>query len=1137
MKRGHVPLALGLLLAGPAVLSAAPQTAPYTYLDNVEGEWVSTNAVPIRPIALASATADVYAVSTQANTVVHFDPTGAARSFSTPRGPVSVALWDHDPNDGVPESRVLVVCAETYALAVLDRLTGATVGYLELRDPATGRILSEPQDLLVDTATDTAFVSSAGSDAVAEIDLPTLAVVRTFKLPAKNPVFMAFDGNKDVLVAPMISGNNSAGRREVNSINNPQQQGPTVLDFLTMALNGTRLPDEDLFRCVRSSGAVQAVTRDVGTLQFGVGIHPGTGQVWQLNTEANNKDPNRQGIAELRGDFVQNRLSISDLPAVGQPANTPATIVDLDKTNPGFPYDPTRTVGQPYALTFVNNLGVITGLLTDNVTILDSAGNFVLEFDLPPGSIPRGVVFSPLTSLTLVYCWGTNKIEVYTTNLAPTRVLTLDLGFDPTPQPIQAGRRILYDAFFSQKNNMSCVSCHVEMKSDMIVWDLSNKPTDDKGPMLTQSMTGIQKLGPLHWRGELSNGLADFRDAFVNNLGSPVPLSKPQFEHVVDYIYSIQGSPNPLQNEARIVDDALQPLLIPGAPPSRATLGQTIYEQECETCHNHPLGTNNGFFGDGSVFEEENPRRQKLRVNPFTKTFRREQDADPLTPGTQIVNITLPSLTGGPDEDIPYPILGASNGHVGLSPSLNARVNAFALTQEQISDVTGFIYQFDYGLAPATFRSTFLDQTNHASVSFDLQNYFVPQADQRNCDLVVYGESTIGGSRVPMRWYYDRDRAPNGFVAEDSSVSDKSLSFFLTQAQNGEGSNVFMGVPVGMGIGIGVDFDGDDLFNADETSPALGWLTDPFDPDVDGDGWPDGHEAKNGGDPNDAQTPSNDVTAPVIEHAVTQFVSGRVARINVETDEPCEVTVAYSYPGGPPQSQTSVTPRFARTHSILLDDLLPSTDGSPWITYDGTVTATDHAGNTAVVGLPTMPSFNLNLSGNPPGPITTRNHRASTEDTVVGRLAWERRGRNVSGNGLNAIATVRADRQAGGPPPVPEPGVFVVARIFKNNEQVTDFRPTHGSSKLAGFDYTLHGNARTYTGLPGPFLLSSLTDDNGEAQFGFSLRGLKPGDRITLNIELIVKRDPSYATFTVDDIRRWVMAATKPEHRSLEMTM
>lgn len=190
-------------------------TQPFDVVDNVEGDYVNLNAPAVRPMVLVPGGAfHLYAVNTHASRVLHFDNgTGLpSQVFHTPKSPVSIALWN-DPNAaGLPE-RLVVACRDTYAIVILDRATGEVLQLLELRD-SIGRILGEPGDLIVDQTTNRAFVSCQASDAVAEIDLTAPGVVRVFKIPSKNPLFMSFDANKDVLVAPLLSGN-KIGRAHV----------------------------------------------------------------------------------------------------------------------------------------------------------------------------------------------------------------------------------------------------------------------------------------------------------------------------------------------------------------------------------------------------------------------------------------------------------------------------------------------------------------------------------------------------------------------------------------------------------------------------------------------------------------------------------------------------------------------------------------------------------------------------------------------------------------------------------------------------------------------------------------------------------------------------------------------------------
>jgi hypothetical protein len=1125
-------LGLALTCALNGNLFAQGATAPFSLVDNVEGEYVDTHPVPVRPLVLSANELELWAVNTHASVVQHYNSSSGApaATFAVPRGPVSIARWE-DPNDPSDPGRLVVACRGTYALVVLRRSTGQVVTLLEQRDG----ISAEPGDLLVDPLTHTAFLSCAAPDEVLEIDLITNTVVRRFAIPSKHPTFLCWDavapiGNHDVLVAPLHSGNNSGARPDSgNPLNlfaggpTAQAGGPTIVDFTTMGVGGTQLPDQDLFRLVRSSGAVQAVTKGMGTVQFACGVNPATGQVWQLNTEANNKDPLRQGEAAINGDFIRNRVSLATLPAVGMPPNAPTTVVDLDTLSTP-PYNPALTVGQPYALAWApGGFGLLTGLLTDNVTVLDSSGAFVLEWDVTPGSIPRGIVFSPTYSIAYVYCWGTNKIEAYWITSGIPLIFTLDLGYDPTPANVRAGRTIFYDAANSLHNNASCASCHVDGRIDMITWDLSHLPFDDKGPMVTQTLAGIERMTPFHWRGEQRNNLKDFNGAFVNLLGASSQLSASDFQLFEDFVFSLQNPANPVGHEDRVVADSIQPPQFSFMPPAFSVTGQTNFLNGCEVCHQLPTGTSNDLVFDGALFGEQKPRRQFMKVAPFHEMYRKEQDADRVTPGIDLVPITLPALVGGGVENLLYPLLGSGLAHAGIPQSLNAFIGLFFSAFNQGgADTTGFVHQWDQGIAPAAHRAVLIDAAtlaadptlaNVVTIYFPTQATAAGGALHRNCDVVAFGTSTLGGVLTPMRWVFSGGQ----FWPEDTTQAPQAPGFFVAQATAGLGSNVFVGLPAGMGERFGVDYDGDQLWNIDEL--AAGTLV--FGRDTDGDSFPDGHEVLVGDDPLTPQGSSADTTGPAFLRAVSQFVTTRVTRINVETDEPVKIQIDYNEGIA---AKSRVVSTLSKSHSVVLNDLLPSTAGGPTFSYSGRIVATDAAGNSSTTALPSF---------------TTRPFNDGSATTVIGALRWISQAVSIPPGGLGATVGVRVDQKIGGPPALPKPGHVVLARIFRNGVLDPTFLAGGTSRKVTNFDFLSTLGTLAYSGLSGPFLISTTTDAAGNATFDFSLSGLATGDVIKLNIELVAIEHlptPPPPNFTVTDIRLWSMPDTSATLRQIEMT-
>jgi len=926
---------VGALFAAPLAttahaqspVSAARKIAPFRVLDNDEGSHIDLLFPPIRPL-LVLPSGTVLALNGHDSALVELDSSGAVtRTIRLPWGPVSLAPWDAEgAEDG---SSVLVACRGTYTLARVDLAAGAIVDLIDLP--------TEPADLLVHPVSGHAFVSCPGADLVVEVDVAARAIVRKYAIDSKAPTFLALQGD-DVLVAPMLSGNNSL----VETGDGVLDQGAgRVLDLEDPAVATAGLPDEDLFRITPGAEAV-AVATDMGTVLFAVGLNPLTGEVWQLGTEADNKDPLRVGEPAVAGTFALNRLALARVtPGAGAPVR-PYRVIELDDSSlgaPGIQYDPTRTVGQPYALDFdAAGGGYVVGLLTSNVTQLGPFGTFVREWNV--GSIPRAIDVSDDGREAWVYCWGDNTLERYDlSGPTPALAATLDMGFDPTPPDIQEGRRLYYDAAFSEHGNLSCNSCHIELDSDMTAWDLSGLPFDDKGPLVTQTLRGIEDLLPMHWRGERGD-LIDFNPAFVGLLGGRPMDESPggEFEKFQAFVFSVHQPANPFEDPRRVVNAAIG-FSEPGGEPQAADAiaGQDAFFDttsdiiaSCNDCHTLPTGTSNEI-----VLDEPNladPRRNHKVVASFNGIWRKGQPTMP----------TVMFADGGSEE---RPTLGSAISSAGLKDSIKDFVDIplFTLTEAQRRDISAFVTQIDSGLAPAVHRAWLLDGDAPRRVYGALRTYLMPQAQARHCDVAVFGTVEVDGAARELRWFWDR--ATGRFVPEDSALASRPLEFFVQGAAQGLASNVFLGLPVGMAERFAVDFDHDDLKNADEL--ALG--TDPFDPDSDGDGDPDGHEAANGGDPTDDSVTSTDATPPVIENLRVVYTTTRVAKILFDTAEPTRFLATWSGGG---RSGAVSSERFDKKHTVLLRDLVANRVQSVQ------VTAIDHGGNrisTDVPGIRTEP--------------------------------------------------------------------------------------------------------------------------------------------------------------------------------------
>jgi len=1051
---------------GPALLEAGDglAQAPYDVLDNVEGPWINLNVVPIRPLVQTADRAHLYGLNTNASLVQHYGnlvgpPTD---TFRVPWGPVSIAIWP----DSV-ETELLVVCRGSHVLARLDRLTGATLAILDLP--------FEPADIIVDHTRDRAFISCSGDDSVVEVDLVANAIVATYPIPSKHPVFLSFDaGGTNVLVAPMFSGNNSVALK--NTLDTQAQSGVLDLDTSPLVVEG--LPDEDLFRIDPVGGTVSPVLRGVGTVLFAHGINPSTGEFWQLNTEANNKDETRQSEAAVSGIAVRNRLTITTLPLPGVGVNdlhlSELDLDDTDAATAGTQFDPARSIGQPYGLTFdEGGNAFVTGLLTDNVTVLSSAGAFVTELDLAPGSIPRQTLFFDTTTI-FVYCWGTSRIEVWNLGGGWNLIEALDLGHDPAPKIVQDGRRVFYDASHSLHNNQSCASCHVEGRTDMAVWNLSDPLLDDKGPMVTQTLAGIDKTPPFHWRGERST-LLDFNAAFPGLLGG-TPLDQTpggEFDQFQAFVFSIQAPANPNQHPRRIVSDGYGVPPPAGMPRGSAVRGQQLFLEApidggltCNFCHTLPNGASNDTTADAP--SDPRPNRTSFDTTAFTELWRKDQPADSV------------EFSGGVLRT--YAVLGAGLTHAGLANSVFDFIdNRFQASAQEVMDLTSFVHTIDQGVAPYIHHAELLNASTLQESALSLP-LLMEQAELRNVDIAVFGTVDLGSGAQLLAWHWNRETGR--FQPEDSTVAPRRLRFFMSQARAGTGNVVFVGLPVGMGRPWGTDFDDDLLLNADEAQ----YGTSATDPDSDNDGQPDGLEVLFGGDPTDDLLQAFDPNPPLISNLRIQWVTAKVAKVAWETDEPTTWTIDYFTSFGPARRATGDIPKTV--HSAILSDLLPSTmTGGPVFTYQGTLSCFDYHGNKTDTPLPSF---------------ATKAFFELDGEVVLANLQWTQLIHDVVPapglapleiQRLDSRAEVRVERKVGGPPREAMQDYVVVATVHVNGVKSSNFTSQNPTS------FTILGAPPVFDG---PFVISDPTGANGIAELQFVQPGLTAGDLVRLHVEAVV---------------------------------
>lgn len=1146
-----------LRLSLPLVVLLEParaQTAPYPVVDHVQGSLVQTSAAPVRPV-LIDAAGEVWAVNTGQSTIERFGsitqqplPSAPLEVRQVPWGPVSVAEWT--PSGG-GSAELLVVCRNTWGLLRMNKASGNYKEWIAL--PA------EPSDIVVDAAADRAFVSCMGADAVVQINL----LVRDGKfhrrydenttrgptelvgdLQVKSPCFLSLMPDGKVRVAPLHSGNNT-------TVTQPMFANRSSV--VSLAGRAHQLPDKDLFDIDPAASlldAVQPVATGVGTILFAHGRNPLTGAYWVLNTDADNADENKQGEPLLKGDFLANRITIVGPPHVQIPCDAAA------------PFTADTSIGQPFALAFHAGTGqaFVSGLLTNNVTLFDAAGQRLQEIDLPPGSIPRGLALAPQDPRYLaVYCWGNARIEVYTTDHANPTVPSVHVGGyalsnDPLTAEQKEGRRLFFDGSFSDpaRKNLSCASCHVDGGTDFLAWNLSGLPFDDKGPMVTQTLIGLERVSPFHWRGERQ--LEDFnRFAFTGLLGSPAPLPDAEFAKLKAWLFSLKNPANPFQDRTRVVADGFSAQFIAPtqtqefrsdlralaaanpdhqlvkdqavpvlATSSQAVEGLSRFSQDlvfegrwrCTQCHAFPVGTNNDVTDDEAQGASVLPERMHFKNTPFHEIWRKKQslavvDTQELGDPTALVDVR--------------PFLGTGVAHAGAVPdALRFAQAAAGPSNGDFPPVVGaLIQQWDQGLAPAAHYAYWLKSgVTGLDVLPELQAFLLAQASRSvrdgtpalvpNCDIAVI-QYSLG---VRKTWFLNRSLTTTDLITPSQSVfspddkdePNRSLNWFINQASQisnpptSAPSFLFLGLPVGMAERFAADFDMDGKRNRDEPGSQ-------YTVDVD----------------------LSDTTAPVIAPPrlgamatdQTTFFAATTnsARLFVETNEPTTLTVTYDE-NPPVGARTVSSPHLSRVHSLVLTGLRPSTQSplqadpdvaEEHVNYDITIDAADAASNhapfttvlnstagfsmpfsTGGSGTPRLQLQHESIMTSPPlvnvGPPNAQGNRLVTVD-----LSTSLKQGAAHGAATSRVFAVRVYRVRGSEAPLlleAGSGLFNTLAGTRFTQSLTVRDPANQTRSLAG---------------TGTLVLNTTPASSTQLRFRVQGSVVQANDRVVVQVEAIVE--------------------------------
>ncbi|HNN93712.1 MAG TPA: hypothetical protein PKI03_15630 [Pseudomonadota bacterium] len=639
------------------------------------------------------------------------------------------------------------------------------------------------------------------------------------------------------------------------------------------------LPDKDVFVLdananppVQLSGAA-GFYAEVGSVLFNMIANPVSGKVYVSNTDANNFDrfegPGTFTGHSLRGHLHESRISV--LGPSGVVSRHLNKHINYDTCCSAIPNSVNaRSLSQPvdmaitgdgstlYVAAFGSSkIGVFQTAQLENNSFVPGTAN---QINVSGGG-PSGLALDESNHRLYVLTRFDNAISVVDTRTGvEQRHLAMN---NPEPASVTRGRRFLYDASYTSSNGESaCGSCHVFGDFDSLAWNLGNPdgdalanpsrlrefpgiPNGDpafrplKGPMVTQSLRGMDNHGPMHWRGDRTGvndeataqpnsgqfnetlAFSKFNPAFEGLLGRSAPLSASEMAAFGDFILQATYPPNPIRN----LDNSLTADQAAGREHFFSE--GVFFGVSCNSCHVLDLNGNRefgvrrpGFFGtQGELVVEtvDFVRPQAIKIphlrNIYQKVGRFGQGRA-LPPFTDFV--------GGSDEHLGDQVRGIGLMHDGTFDTVFRFMQGLAFSQvlsphgflfgpagdPQRRQVEAFVMAFDSNMAPIVGQQVTLTATNW-NVASPRISLLMNRAAAGECDLVA--KANFGGDEAGF--LYDNS---TGFITDRRGQRSISLGYLRARAAHTDSAVTFTCTPPGSGVRIALDCNGNSRFDGDE---------------------------------------------------------------------------------------------------------------------------------------------------------------------------------------------------------------------------------------------------------------------------------------------------------------------------------
>ncbi len=632
------------------------------------------------------------------------------------------------------------------------------------------------------------------------------------------------------------------------------------------------LPDRDVFAIDATANPPRAMSgpagiySHVGTTLFNMIVNPANGKVYVSNLDSNNMQRFEAanqfagGVTKpapsMRGKVALSRITVLDNAGNVMPRHLNKHIdysvccslnLKENLTSVAFPLGMEITAnGQTLYVAALGSskIAVYNTIQLENDTFVPNIANQIPV----SGGGPTGLVLDESANRLYVLTRFDNSIKIINTQTKAE--VGRAVMYNPEPATIVNGRRFLYDASFgSSHGDSACFSCHPFGDTDHLGWNLGNPDQarlndpnvkqnisprfgfdSMKGVMATQSLRGLDNMGPMHWRGDRTGAFTEpsaqpnsgafnevlafkqFNEAFTGLSGRQAPIADSDMQSFANFILEIMYPPNPI----RKLDNSLTPLQQQG---SDLFFGRTIFFDSfgptlnCNACHtidrnaNAGQTTKPGFFGSNTLTSEvagqftlKNPH---LR-NAYQKVGRFGMPSSPLF---------LPGPNFGPQQgeqirgfgfihdgalstifDFLFaPNFGTGEVQTPLPPIIGPPVKnpaGMKLDANGIQErraLEAFIFAMDSNFAPIVGQQVTLTADNSAAAGERI-SLFLARAAADECEVIAFnsqtGEGYLYSGGVFLR---DKQNKPALTDPQLRAMADRNTNITYTCVPKGNG--------------------------------------------------------------------------------------------------------------------------------------------------------------------------------------------------------------------------------------------------------------------------------------------------------------------------------------------------------------